>query len=75
MNADIKSARGFATSYLNRCNALFSKIFANRKTAVDEIHKLMTRQDGHSDSISDIRTLNLLTYTINPYLNYPQNHP
>jgi hypothetical protein len=42
-------ARGFATIYLNRYNALFSKIFANRKTAVDEIYKLMTRQDGNFD--------------------------
>jgi hypothetical protein len=56
-----RRARGFATSYLNRCNTLFSKIFANRKTAVDEIHKLMTRQGDHFDSISDTRTLNLLT--------------
>jgi hypothetical protein len=56
-----RRARGFATSYLNRCNALFSKIFANRKMAVDEIYKLMTRQDGHFNSISDTRTLNLLT--------------
>jgi hypothetical protein len=56
-----RRARGFATIYLNRYNALFSNIFANRKTAVDEIYKLMIRQDGHFNSISDIRTLNLLT--------------
>jgi transposase-like protein len=55
-----RRARGFA-SYLNRYNALFSKIFENRKTAVDEIYKLMTRQDGHFKSISDTKTLNLLT--------------
>jgi transposase-like protein len=53
-------ARGFATRYLNRYNALFSKIFANRKTAVDEIYKRMTRQDGHFMSISDTKTWNLL---------------
>jgi hypothetical protein len=56
-----RRARGFATSYPNRYNALFSKIFANRKTAVDEIYKLMTKQDGHFNSISNTRTLNLLT--------------
>jgi hypothetical protein len=42
-----RRVRGVATIYLNRYNALFSKIFANRKTAVDEICKRMTRQDGH----------------------------
>jgi transposase-like protein len=42
-----RRARGFATSYLNRYSTLFSKIFANHKTAVDEIYKLMTRQGDH----------------------------
>jgi hypothetical protein len=51
----------FATSYLNRYNTLFSRIFANRKTAVDEIYKRMIRQDGHFNSISDTKVLNLLT--------------
>jgi transposase-like protein len=54
-------ARVLATIYLNRYNALFSRIFANRKTAVDEIYKLMTRQDGNFKSISDIKMMNLLT--------------
>ena len=55
-----RSARGFATIYLNRYNALFSKIFANRDTVVDDIFKLMTAQNGTFSSIANTKSENLL---------------
>jgi len=55
-----RSARGFATIYLNRYNALFSKIFADKTSSVEEIYKLVTASNDSFKSISDINSLDLL---------------
>ena len=56
----ILAARGFATVYLNRYNALFAHIFSNRSTAADEIFKLMTSRNGSFSSIETVSGQNLL---------------
>ncbi len=56
----ILAARGFATVYLNRYNALFAHIFSNRQTAADEIFKLMTSRNGSFSSIVTVNGQNLL---------------
>lgn len=53
--------KGVATKYLNRYNALFSKLFRNSDNAVNEIYDLLRKSDGqHHHSVSDVRGLNLL---------------
>lgn len=48
----LRAARGVATIYLNRYNALFSKVYAAEETIVDEIFALMTERNGTSCTIS-----------------------
>ena len=56
----VLNARGFATKYLNRYNALFSKIFANADTAVNEIYNLMTARNYSFNTLNSIKSHNLL---------------
>jgi spore coat protein CotH len=56
----MNAARAFATIYLNRYNALFSKIYASDKSAIDEIYELMISQSGRSATISTTHSANLL---------------
>jgi transposase-like protein len=57
----ILAARGVATIYLNRYNALYSKIFANQDSAADEIWRLMTSRNGTFSTIEAVKQLNLLS--------------
>jgi transposase-like protein len=56
----LNSARGVATIYLNRYNALFSKAYASDASVVDDIFELMTSQNGAFKSISHTLSTNLL---------------
>jgi transposase-like protein len=57
----ILAARGIATIYLNRYNALFSQIFGNRDTAADKIYELMISRNGLFSDISTVKSQLLLT--------------
>lgn len=54
------AARGVATVYLNRYNALFSEVFGKQDTAADNIYRLMTARNGSFASIAAVKTQNLL---------------
>jgi hypothetical protein len=56
----LEAARGVATIYLNRYNALFSKVYAADKSVVDDIFELMVAQSGASVTISYTQSSNLL---------------
>jgi len=56
----LESMRGVATIYLNRYNALFSKIYASNKSLVDDIFDLMTTRRGSFNTISHTQSENLL---------------
>jgi len=47
----IDAARGVATVYLNRYNALFAKIYAADNSVVDDIFNIMTSRNGKFASI------------------------
>ena len=53
-------ARGFATIYLNRYNALFSTAYARGDDAAEEIFALMAAPDGEFSSVADVTAKNLL---------------
>jgi transposase-like protein len=53
-------ARGVATIYLNRYNALFSEIFGKQKTAADKIFELMTTRNGSFSDIASVKSQSLL---------------
>jgi len=57
----LDAARGVATIYLNRYNALFSKVYANDMSVVDDVYALMTSQNGSFLSIAHTQSANLLT--------------
>jgi transposase-like protein len=54
------AARGVATIYLNRYNALFSHVFSKPDTAVSKIFELMTSRDGSFSDIATVKSQNLL---------------
>ena len=56
----LEAARGVATRYLNRYNALFSKVYASDKSIVDDIFELMTSQKGAFKTIAHTQSVNLL---------------
>jgi transposase-like protein len=56
----LDAARGVATIYLNRYNALFSKVYAADNSVVDDIFSLMTSQSGLSHTISHSQSDHLL---------------
>jgi transposase-like protein len=56
----MEKARGVATIYLNRYNALFSKVYAADDSVVDDIFELMTQQSGEPVTISHSQSFGLL---------------
>ena len=56
----LTAARGVATIYLNRYNALFAKIYAADDSAADDIFDLMTSRAGSFHSITHTQSANLL---------------
>ena len=56
----LDAMRGVATIYLNRYNALFSKIYATDKSVVDEIYELMVSAKGFANTIAHTQSVNLL---------------
>ena len=56
----LEAARGVATIYLNRYNALFAKVYAADKSVVDDIFELMTSQTGLYNTIAHTQSVNLL---------------
>ena len=57
----LRAARGVATIYQNRYNALFANIFGTQETAVDRIFDLMTSCNVSFSTNCDIETRNLLS--------------
>jgi len=55
------AARGVATVYLNRYNALFSHVFGKQDSAADKIYALMTTRNGSFSDISSVKSQSLLT--------------
>lgn len=56
----LRAARGVATIYQNRYNALFAKIFGNQESVVDKIFDLMTSCNDSFASIAEVQSHNLL---------------
>lgn len=54
------AARGVATIYLNRYNALFSQVFGKHNTVTDKIFELMTTRGNSFSTIELIKSKNLL---------------
>lgn len=55
-----RDARGFATKYLNRYNALFSKVFRTTKAVVDDIFNLLCDKNNRNRTIFATQNENLL---------------
>jgi hypothetical protein len=55
-----RNARGFGTKFLNRYNALFSKIFGAAKVVVDDIYNLLFDRQNRNCTISESQTQELL---------------
>ena len=56
----LETMRGVATIYLNRYNALFSKVYTSDKSIVDDIFDLMTARKGSFNTIAHTQSKNLL---------------
>ena len=56
----VKMARGYATKYLNRYNALFSNIFRPSESLVDDIYVLLCDRNDRSRSIAHTQNCELL---------------
>ena len=56
----LDAARGVATIYLNRYNALFAKIYAADESIVDVIYKMMVSQSGSARTIAHTQSVGLL---------------
>jgi transposase-like protein len=54
------AARGVATIYLNRYNALFSHVFGKQGSVTDKIYELMTARNGSFSNISTVKSQELL---------------
>ena len=54
------AARGVATIYLNRYNALFSSVFGKQDSVTDKIYELMTTRSGSFSNISTVKSQQLL---------------
>jgi transposase-like protein len=54
------AARGVATIYLSRYNALFSQVFGKQDSAADKIFTLMTARNGSFSDISSVKSNSLL---------------
>jgi transposase-like protein len=53
-------ARGVATIYLNRYNALFSQVFGNQDSVTDKIFELLTARNDSFSDISSVKSKSLL---------------
>lgn len=56
----LDAARGVATIYLNRYNALFSQVFGQQDSAPDKIYALMTSRNGMFSDIATVKNDRLL---------------
>ena len=56
----LNTARGVATIYLSRYNALFSHVFGKQDTAADSIFSLTTSRNGSFSDISTVKNEGLL---------------
>ena len=56
----LNAMRGVATIYLNRYNALFTKIYAADESVIDDIFKLMLAPKGLNRTIAHTQSANLL---------------
>ena len=56
----LDAMRGVSTAYLNRYNALFSKLYGAEDSVVDEIFEMMSAQKGFSNTIVTTQSTNLL---------------
>lgn len=54
------AARGVATVYLNRYNALFSQVFSKQDSAADKIFEIMISRNGSFSDIATVKSQNLL---------------
>lgn len=55
-----RNARGFATKYLNRYNALFSKVYRTTKEVADDIYNVLCDMNNRYNTASQSQTRNLL---------------
>jgi len=55
-----RNARGFATKYLNRYNALFSKTYRSTDVLVDDIYDLICKSVDRNYTIKETQTSDLL---------------
>lgn len=55
-----RSARGFATKYLNRYNSLFSMIFRKTESITDHIYDILCDMNDRYQPVSKLKTMNLL---------------
>ena len=62
----LDAARGVATIYLNRYNALFSKVYAADDSVIDDIFELMTSQSQAFFTISHTQSHDLLSISNQP---------
>ena len=56
----LDAMRGVSTAYLNRYNALFSKLYGAEDSVVDEIFEMMTAQKGFFNTIAATQSTKLL---------------
>jgi transposase-like protein len=56
----VKASRGYATKYLNRYNALFSKVFRSSDSVVDDIYWMLCDRNDRSRSIAYTQNCELL---------------
>lgn len=56
----LRRARGVATIYLNRYNALFTQVFGKHETAADKIFNLMVSPNGAFSDIASVKAQSLL---------------
>jgi transposase-like protein len=57
-----RNARGFATKYLNRYNALFSKSYRSTDVLVDDIYNLLCKRYERRYTIQETQTQDLLEF-------------
>ncbi len=55
-----RTARGFATKYLNRYNSFFSKIFRKTELVVDQIYDLLCGMNNSYHTNKEIQTMRIL---------------
>jgi len=55
-----RAARGYATKYLNRYNALFSKVYRATDDVSDDIYSLLFDRNERNHTIEEFKTMDLL---------------